>query len=252
MHIHILSGYSIGLGNIIEFIPTIRHLQEQGNKVTSNSMFLAELDITDWEHKEPDLVIAPHWPADWKWQFRFRKMFPRTRILMPQMRIKGRHYPTLVTRSYPVDLEEKEPIQYQKVFGHYQPYHIDGWDPIEGMVIIGTSGKKDKMLPVNELLGLVNQMKNAGYTPIILGEQGAVFKSYLQLFDTVRGGAFYFGVDCGTMHLCDILGMPGLCLWGSGWKKSYPMNNIKVIGKEAHESHISYFEWFQTAYESTL
>jgi len=249
INVHIEQTYGVGFGNLVQFIPTLLFLKTYCN-VSSNSQFYLDMGLTHRPFKKDDIdeVIVPHWPANWRAQIRLRRKYPKTPILMPQMRAKGRHWPTLLTRSYPVDLNKPEPEQYQQIFGHSFNFKYLGWIPRDHLIILGTSGKANKQFKY--LNTLWNNLENLGFDVLMIGEHGIWYNHYREMFEAVQSGTFYFGVDCGLMHLCDILGMPGIVLWGDTWKKSQPVNNIQTIEKGLDLGYQQILSTFMAAYES--
>ena len=231
----VLIGDGIGIGNAIQFIPTIRFLKLYYNVVCNTDLYdQIEPDLCPKFNGYTKYCIVPfHPPYNTVLRFRIENFF--SLIYGPMYKIKGIPCGIGYTKSKEINSSEIEVFQSRWIATHLTKCKISIEDyknlfylnhkllPVKGRLIIGTSAK-DKgniMLPKHN------------YTEVIkVGDDGLWFNSIKELINMIATAEYYIGPDCGISHIADILNVPGTVIWKDEPMRSCPINLEVIHGND--------------------
>jgi hypothetical protein len=133
------------------------------------------------------------------------------------------------TKSFRIDLDEAEVYNNRMLVTNAVPYFLKGHNPTPGTLVVSIPQGTKYRRRYEFLTDLVKYVVKKGYQVTVVGEGGIVFDNYKKLYEFLCTQEFFIGGDCGVMHFADILGIPGVVIWGDTKGKNKPMNNLKVI-----------------------
>jgi hypothetical protein len=231
-----------GLGNQIQFIPMIRELKKTYD-VYSDCQTYQDLGVCNVKTDFYPSVVYEVFGHSIINHFRNRLKHPTSRfygfcgyINFPSpKRITwgfsryvdpGFKAATIGTRHEYWDLN-------QELVPTKEPFHLDGWEPVKNRIAILTSEKPGKKyIYWKEAVEELNKdfdvrvYGDSDYLPNYV--RTSTFKAF---FHELRFCSYFYSTDNGGMHLADILGIPGVSIFGrTSVEKNRPVNpKIKVV-----------------------
>ena len=215
----------VGLGNQVQFIPTVRHLIKKYDEVQSDSELYKEWKILDNPINKPDVIALPMWP-DWKDILKVILRYPKALIHGFEYRVRGKWCRYGLDRSRPLMfLNEVE--QYKKAYGHKEEFKMEQWIPVvKKSVLIHMQHKEKGHYPHWDVVR--NFLYKEGFEIVNMVRWSNHYANFTSLKYAIDKHEYFLGSDGGFMHMADICGKKGIVLWGDTPEKNKPVN-LQVI-----------------------
>lgn len=242
-----------GIGNQVQFIPFIQQMLSEGNSVISDSNLYQELGLSvpvdvDTKVDENFLVYGHNWKKTLLAKLKFKG-----KLIGFKYKIKKWYFSFGLDKSLFFDFKRHEINNNELLTGRkIDKFSLPGWDPIKNRIAIGISNKPGKNY--EEWDKILLKLKKEGYDIRLYGDNSTKnfelesTPALNELYRELCKAEYYLGTDNGITHIADILGIPGVVIFGNTHvEKNKPYNKkIKVIRKDLYCSPCFKFKWVCT------
>lgn len=218
------------MGNQIQFIPCIWELKNHGY-VFTDSPILDQLCVCPIDNIKPDRAY-------------FVYNYRRNWVVREFLKSPGTIYCGYVGRKsniakFFIDEWLYMNCNYTELYNNKtfyvstdKPYHLEGWKPEKNRIALCVSHKKNKYYEHWKELAQLLEME--GFTVVQFGEAETTYYLYTptisDLKEELSRCEFHISTDNGPAHLADILGIPGLTIWGDSELRGALVHSKIIMG----------------------
>ena len=217
-----------GLGNQIWFIPALTELLSQGHYVYSDSDVYEQLDldVPKDDKTRPNRCYLLYY-YNRKKVLQERLKYPFTPLYGFKWILGKRLYGFMLQKAVPFpwpDHTVHEIELNKRLVPNNRPFYLRrAADPVDKRVALLTSEKRTKFYKY--WATIENDLTGLGFDVRVYGDLGITFNTIKEFYVALSSCESYIGVDCGGQKLADIMGIPGLVIWGKTEDlRAYPIN----------------------------
>ncbi len=237
MNIKIISKKT-GIGNQIQFIPCINYLKTFGYVYTDSPIY-CELGICPIDTVKPDLVyFVYNYRRNWilkEWiKYPFAKYcgyVGKKSKIVKLLLSKWLHMNSNYTELY-----NNTALYVPNIF----PYFLRGKRSQKNKIALIVSHKWNKYY--EHWQELENLLIASGFEVVQLGEKETnnykCTATILDLKNELCNCSFHISTDSGPAHLADILGIPGITIWGASELRGALQHSTIIMGLNTDASRI--------------